>query len=236
MKAKKFFTIISTISTLAIMISSSISASANSNVRGDANNDNKVNIRDSAFIANCIIEGNTPSEMADYNLDGKIDIRDAAAISKDIVNGNVKKSTQEITNNNENEASAENYSEKAMEILELVNQERAKVGAAPLTLSADLNAIANERAEESSSKFSHTRPNGAACFSIFDEREIDYSYCGENLAAGSATSEEAMQQWIDSVDHYRNIIDREFTELGVGFYYDENSPYGYYWVQIFVCP
>ena len=233
MTTKRFFSIISTISTLAIMISTSFTVSANSCLRGDANSDNKINVRDAAFIAKCIVTGETPDPMADYNADGKIDIRDAAAISKDIINGNINE--VEVQNIEAEEISEENFTEKQMEILNLVNQEREKVGAAPLTLNTDLNAIADKRAVESSISFSHTRPNGQTCFSIVRESNIDYSYCGENLAAGNATAEETMNQWINSVAHYENMIDPEFTELGVGFYYDENSTYKYYWVQVFIC-
>lgn len=220
MKAKKFFSIISTI---AIMISIPFSAAASSNIKGDVNGDNKLDIRDAAYISKSIVTGTAINSNGDYNEDGKINIRDAASISRDLVKGknlNVKVEENSTAN----------------EILTLVNQERAKVGVAPLKLSSELNSIANERAVESSNYFSHTRPNGESCFSIFEDNDIDYSYCGENLAAGNSTAKETVEQWINSPGHYANMIDPEFTELGVGFYHDDNSTYKYYWVQVFVCP
>ena len=56
------------------------------NIVGDANSDNFVNVRDSAFIANALASGNAESlpNTADYNKDGKKNVRDAAAISKDL--------------------------------------------------------------------------------------------------------------------------------------------------------
>lgn len=53
---------------------------------GDLNGDNKINIRDCAFIARKIAEGNAADlpDSADYNKDGVINIRDAAALAKEL--------------------------------------------------------------------------------------------------------------------------------------------------------
>lgn len=55
-----------------------------SNLRGDANHDGIVNVRDAAFIARALArkEADTLPEMADFNVDGKVDVRDAAAIAR----------------------------------------------------------------------------------------------------------------------------------------------------------
>lgn len=52
-------------------------------LRGDANLDSKVNVRDCAAIATALAQGkaDTLTEEADYNSDGKINVRDAAAIA-----------------------------------------------------------------------------------------------------------------------------------------------------------
>ena len=53
-------------------------------VKGDANLDGKLNIRDAALIANKAAEGKLSElpECADYNEDGVINVRDAAAIAR----------------------------------------------------------------------------------------------------------------------------------------------------------
>ena len=53
---------------------------------GDANSDGKKNVRDCAYIANCLSagRGDMLPDSADYNGDGKINVRDAAALSKDL--------------------------------------------------------------------------------------------------------------------------------------------------------
>lgn len=220
MKAKKFFSIISM---LTMVASIPFNASAASALQGDANGDSVVDIRDAAYIARCVAKHSSLGEECDFNNDGKTNIIDAAAIAKCVACKSFSKEKN-------------TFSSMENEVLELVNQEREKVGAAPLTLDSTLCEMANVRAIESSKNFSHTRSNGRACFTIFDDYKMDYSYCGENLAAGNSEAEATVEQWINSPGHYANMIDPEFTEIGIGYCYDESSPYKYHWVQIFRCP
>lgn len=124
----------------------------------------------------------------------------------------------------------------ANEMLTLVNAERAKVGAAPLTLNSTLSSAANARAKEAAELFSHTRPNGSTCFTILGEFGLGYTAVGENIAAGYSSASATMHGWVTSPGHYSNIISEGFTEIGIGYYYDPTSTYGHYWVQIFRRP
>ena len=74
-----------------------------------------------------------------------------------------------------NAYAAENF---AVEVLNLVNEERAKVGVAPLSLADDLQAAANIRAREIVQSFSHTRPDGSDCFTVMQYRGRT---CGESV-------------------------------------------------------
>ena len=58
-----------------------------------------------------------------------------------------------------------------------------------LILDYDLCKAAQIRANEIVSKFSHTRPNGSSCFTVLEDCSISYSSCGENIAAGTSSSE-----------------------------------------------
>ncbi|MGN0613508.1 MAG: dockerin type I repeat-containing protein [Porcipelethomonas sp.] len=53
-------------------------------VRGDANLDGKLNVRDAAYIAKMLSEemGEKLPDTADYNQDSVINVRDSAAIAK----------------------------------------------------------------------------------------------------------------------------------------------------------
>jgi len=58
---------------------------------------------------------------------------------------------------------------------------------------------------------------------------------GENIAAGTyyPSISEVMEAWMNSDDHCANIMSDNFTEVGVGLLYKEDSKYGYYWTQNF---
>ncbi|MBQ4404819.1 MAG: hypothetical protein II857_10490 [Selenomonadaceae bacterium] len=118
----------------------------------------------------------------------------------------------------------------AVEVLNLVNAERARVGVAPLSLADDLQEATAIRAREIVSEFSHTRPDGSDCFTVMKNRGRT---CGENIAAGHSSAAETVEQWMNSQGHRENILNPKFRELGVGYAYEEYSTYHHYWVQLF---
>lgn len=120
----------------------------------------------------------------------------------------------------------------AEKVLELVNQERAANGLSPLTLDTSLCAAANARAQEITSQFSHTRPDGTNCFTILKDYGISYRAVGENIAAGQTTPAAVMNSWMNSPGHRANILSSSFGKLGVG-YVKTSGGYGHYWVQMF---
>ena len=121
----------------------------------------------------------------------------------------------------------------AEEILRLVNEERAKEHLKPLKLADDLCEWANIRAKECVELFSHTRPDGTDGLDIISAKK--YKIRGENLSLGSSTPEQVMYQWMHSPSHRDNIMFPDYTELGVGYYYDEDFMHQsrHFWVQLF---
>jgi len=79
--------------------------------------------------------------------------------------------------------------------------------------------------------FSHTSPSGrtmqyrirAAGYTISDFKSY---YIGENIAMGPQSIAEVMQGWFHSPGHCKNLMNPQFTEVGVAF---NNT----YWVQDF---
>jgi uncharacterized protein YkwD len=53
----------------------------------------------------------------------------------------------------------------------------------------------------------------------------------ENCAAGNISVEETYLQWFHSPGHYANFLNPYSTHIGIGYYYNENSDYGAYWVM-----
>lgn len=121
------------------------------------------------------------------------------------------------------------------EVLTLVNEIRAEVGVAPLTLDTTMCQAATMRAVEMnySGLFSHTRPDGRDCFSVFGTYNISYGWAGENIAAGYGSPASVVTGWKNSPGHYANMINENFTKLGVGLSNEPTDYYTYYWVQLF---
>lgn len=120
------------------------------------------------------------------------------------------------------------------DVLNLVNQERAKVGISPLAWGSTCASAANTRASEIMKLYAHQRPDGSdwatAC-----PIPASGGRSGENLNAGgfAVSPETTVRGWMNSPEHKKNILDPNFKYLAVGFVFDPNSTYKTYWSQIF---
>ncbi|MDE6764002.1 MAG: CAP domain-containing protein [Oscillospiraceae bacterium] len=117
------------------------------------------------------------------------------------------------------------------EVIDIVNSERSAQRVSSLKSDDTLNKIAEQRAREIAVKFSHTRPDGTKCSSLLQENDIVNVYAGENIAAGHRSAEEVMKTWMNSDGHRKNILNENYTRIGVGVY--EASDGNTYWVQVF---
>lgn len=118
-------------------------------------------------------------------------------------------------------------------VLELVNIERRKAGVAPLRFSNELLEASAIRADEITRYFNHTRPNGQPHSSLIKDGKYTV---GENIAAGDTAPEGVVNTWMNSPGHRANILNPDYTEIGVGYVYKEDSEYKHYWVQMFKRP
>ena len=116
------------------------------------------------------------------------------------------------------------------QVVNLVNEERAKEGLAPLTLNTKVAAAAQVRAEEIVTSFSHTRPDGSSFATALKEQNISYRRAGENIAWGQKSPEEVVNAWMNSSGHRANIMNSNFTSIGVGYYRQNGANY---WCQLF---
>ena len=117
------------------------------------------------------------------------------------------------------------------QVISLVNEERAKAGLSPVTESSDVSAAAAVRAQEITGSFSHTRPNGSNYSTALDQSGVKYMGSGENIAYGQRTPQEVMNGWMNSQGHRANILNKNYTTIGVGYYQNANGVG--YWVQLF---
>lgn len=117
------------------------------------------------------------------------------------------------------------------QVANLVNKERAKAGLSPLTVKKDIESAAKVRAIETQKSFSHTRPNGSKFTTALTESNVTFKGAGENIAWGQKTPEQVMDVWMNSEGHRANILNKNFTSIGVG--YETTSSGTPYWVQLF---
>ena len=89
---------------------------------------------------------------------------------------------------------------------------------------------ANVRAQEIVNSFSHTRPDGSSFSTVLSQNGVSYRGSGENIAYGQRTAAEVMDGWMNSSGHRANILNGNYTNIGVGFYESNGVKY---WVQLF---
>ena len=125
---------------------------------------------------------------------------------------------------------------KALEkqVVTIVNQERAKNGLAPLKENWQLSRVARYKSEDMRDKnyFSHTSPTYGSPFDMMKNFGIKYMAAGENIAMGQQTPTAVMTAWMNSAGHKANILNSNFTEIGVGVAKDKNGTI--YWTQQFI--
>ncbi|MBM7647887.1 putative YkwD family protein [Bacillus ectoiniformans] len=117
------------------------------------------------------------------------------------------------------------------QVAELTNKEREKNGLKPLEIDTELSKVARTKSEDMLAKnyFSHTSPTYGSPFDMMKQFGVDYSAAGENIAKGQTTPEEVVNAWMNSEGHRANILNGEFTHIGVGYVED-----GHHWTQMFI--
>lgn len=143
-------------------------------------------------------------------------------------NGNTDNGNTDNGNTDNGSTTNKTYTQQ---VVDLVNAERAKAGLAPLTIDANVEKAANVRAGEIQTSFEHVRPNGSSFSTALREQNVNFQGAGENIAWGQQTPQEVMNAWMNSAGHRANILNKNFTHIGVGNL--QNSAGTQYWVQLF---
>jgi uncharacterized protein YkwD len=115
------------------------------------------------------------------------------------------------------------------DVVARTNAERIRAGCGALRFDGRLAAAARAHSADmvNRSYFEHESPDGST--PADRAAAAGYSeYGGENIAWGQRSAAEVMSDWMGSPDHRRNILDCEFTTVGVGL-----DPRGMYWTQDF---
>lgn len=117
------------------------------------------------------------------------------------------------------------------EVVKLTNAERTKAGLKALQTDDKLMAAAREKSQDMQLKkyFSHTSPTFGSPFDRMKALGITYKSAGENIAQGQRSPQEVVQAWMDSPGHRANILNANYTHIGVGYVKSGN-----YWTQQFI--
>lgn len=128
-------------------------------------------------------------------------------------------------------------------ILNLVNQERAKVGADPLKVNQQLDRAADLHSQDQAKMdtMTHNGSDGSQPWDRVDATGYEWSQVAENVSQvatnpwtvmyGGMVGNIDMQGWMESSGHRANILNPNLEEIGIGYAVSaDGSPY---WTQVF---
>lgn len=145
----------------------------------------------------------------------------------------------------QDEISFQNAGAQEQEVYQSVNDERAADGETALDWSVGLYNLAKGHANDMCDRtyFSHTNPEGEGPWERAQEGHAgNYTFdpmvpnpfiaLGENIAMGQPTVQDVMDSWMNSSGHRANILDPDFTDIGVA-YVVCTATHGPIWAQCF---
>ena len=118
-------------------------------------------------------------------------------------------------------------------IITKVNEERSKVGLAPLATNSTMKKYARIKSQDMGDRnyFDHKNHEGELITSQMQREGVSYMAWGENIAYISGQSDatalanQFMTNWMNSSGHRANILSDNFTDIGVGVYKIGNKVY-----------
>ncbi|WP_087975170.1 CAP domain-containing protein [Oceanobacillus rekensis] len=126
---------------------------------------------------------------------------------------------------------SQQLSQFEQEVVELTNQERAKQGLSALQIDTELSKVAREKSRDMAvnNYFAHNSPTYGSPFDMMKSFGVSYKTAGENIAQGQRTPAEVVDAWMNSEGHRANILNGDYTHIGVGYVEDGN-----HWTQQFI--
>jgi len=102
-------------------------------------------------------------------------------------------------------------------LIDLTNQSRTGNGELALAKSSVLETAAGLKANDMAQKsyFAHTSPDGVTPWHWFAVAGYNFIYAGENLAINFNESSDVENAWLASPTHRANILNGQFTEIGI---------------------
>lgn len=114
------------------------------------------------------------------------------------------------------------------QLFDITNAERSRRGLNVLDWNEEVKKTARKHSTDMAVNhyFDHTNQQGQSPFDRMQADGITFISAGENLAQGQTSSIFAHQGLMNSEGHRKNIVNEDFTELGVGVDFNEdNQPF-----------
>jgi hypothetical protein len=124
-------------------------------------------------------------------------------------------------------------------IVDLTNGERSGDSLGQLRRNSSLDAAAQLKAQHMAEKeyFAHYSPDGVSPWFWFAQTNYNFVHAGENLAIHFTDTNNLVDAWMDSPTHRANIMNGNYTEIGIGTAEGEFEGYKtVYVVQLFGTP
>jgi len=102
-------------------------------------------------------------------------------------------------------------------LVDLTNGDRQVNAIGGLRVSPVLTAAAQAKANDMAENnyFAHVSPMGKNSWYWFKQVGYNFTYAGENLAVDFSDSVDVSRAWMNSPTHRKNILDGNFTEIGI---------------------
>lgn len=116
-------------------------------------------------------------------------------------------------------------------LADLTNQDRLASNVSKLAWNTNLEKAAKLKAEDmlKNGYFAHTSPGGITPWHWLKEANYNFIYAGENLAVDFTESANVQRAWLNSPKHRENIMNSNFTEIGIatidGFFEGKNTTF-----------
>ncbi|GKX29991.1 hypothetical protein SH1V18_24710 [Vallitalea longa] len=139
----------------------------------------------------------------------------------------------ETDTDNNNTTTNQNISNEEQQLVKLINQSRQQNGLKPLVADNQLSEVARIKSKDmiDNNYFSHNSPTYGDPFKMLKDFGIQYLSAAENIA-GNKSVEEAHEALMNSPGHRKNILNPEFTHIGIGI--QKGSKYGYMFTELFM--
>lgn len=131
------------------------------------------------------------------------------------------------------EESKVNLTSDESELLSLINKERNKNNLSNLEIDEKLQNVARLKAQDlvQNNYFSHVSPTYGTPFEMLRKNNISYKAASENIA-GNSTLSGAVESWLNSDSHKKNILSTEYNYTGIAVV--DSIAYGKIIVELFV--